>query len=170
MGSLGFGDANCYIWDRWAMVPYCTAQGTVCNRVTLVYNRNWRNIINQLCFNKKINKKEKEYLYVWLDHFTVQQKLTQHCKLTYFNFLNFINKEVLRKKNSTSYIHQRRVYIYIYIVINIWVYEDFIGIIVHILKYLWHFINWRGRVQKFPSNTPKRIYHFVKILWLFYTL
>ena len=25
----GFGDANCYIWNRWAMGSYCTAQGDV---------------------------------------------------------------------------------------------------------------------------------------------
>ena len=25
----GFLDANCYIWNGWAMGAYCTAQGTV---------------------------------------------------------------------------------------------------------------------------------------------
>ena len=38
--SLGFLDANCYVWNGWAMGPYCTAQGTVCDWVTLLYNRN----------------------------------------------------------------------------------------------------------------------------------
>ena len=38
-GSLGFWDANCYIWNRWAMGPYCTAQGTVCDWVTVLYHR-----------------------------------------------------------------------------------------------------------------------------------
>ena len=33
----------------------CIAQGTVWDWVTLLYNRNWRNIVNQLYFNKKIN-------------------------------------------------------------------------------------------------------------------
>ena len=37
--SSGFLDANCYIWNGWAMDAYCTAQGTVCNWVTLLYNR-----------------------------------------------------------------------------------------------------------------------------------
>ena len=32
-GSLGLVDANCYIWNG------CTAQGTACNCVTLLYNR-----------------------------------------------------------------------------------------------------------------------------------
>ena len=26
-----FLDANCYIWSGWAMGPYCTAQGSVCD-------------------------------------------------------------------------------------------------------------------------------------------
>ena len=29
MDSLAFLDANCYIWNGWAMGPYRTAQGTV---------------------------------------------------------------------------------------------------------------------------------------------
>ena len=39
-GDLGFGDANDCIWNGWAMGPYCTAQGTVSDWVTLRYNRN----------------------------------------------------------------------------------------------------------------------------------
>ena len=35
----GLRDANCYIWNGWAMGPYCTAQGNVCDWVTLLYNR-----------------------------------------------------------------------------------------------------------------------------------
>jgi len=32
MGLLGFFlDANCYIWNGWAMGPYCTTQGNVCD-------------------------------------------------------------------------------------------------------------------------------------------
>ena len=31
--------ANCYIWNGWTMGPYCTAQRTVCDWVTLLYNR-----------------------------------------------------------------------------------------------------------------------------------
>ena len=34
-----FFDANCYFWNGWAMGPYCTAQGNVCDWVTLLYNR-----------------------------------------------------------------------------------------------------------------------------------
>ena len=35
----GVLDANCYIWNGWAVGPCCTAQGTVCHWVTLLYNR-----------------------------------------------------------------------------------------------------------------------------------
>ena len=35
----GFLDANCYIWKERAMVPYCTAQGNVCDWVSSLYNR-----------------------------------------------------------------------------------------------------------------------------------
>ena len=35
-GSLGLVDANSYIWNGWAMVPYSTAQGTVYDWVTLL--------------------------------------------------------------------------------------------------------------------------------------
>ena len=28
-------DANCYIWSGWAMGPYCTAQGNVCDCVLI---------------------------------------------------------------------------------------------------------------------------------------
>ena len=42
MGSSRFWDANCYIWNGWAVGPYSIAQGTktVCDWVTLLYNRN----------------------------------------------------------------------------------------------------------------------------------
>ena len=40
------------------MGPYCTAQGPVYDWVTLLYNRNLRNLVNQLHFNKKRNKHE----------------------------------------------------------------------------------------------------------------
>lgn len=40
MGSSGFWDANSYIWDGWALGPYGTAQGSVCNWTTLLYSRN----------------------------------------------------------------------------------------------------------------------------------
>ena len=55
MGSLQF-----YIWNGWVVGPYYTAQGTVCDWVTLLYNRNWRNIVNQLYFNKT---KQKNYMH-----------------------------------------------------------------------------------------------------------
>ena len=35
-GSLGLVDANSNIWNGWALRSYCTAQGTVCDRVTLL--------------------------------------------------------------------------------------------------------------------------------------
>ena len=40
-GSLGLVDQeNCYVRTGWAMGSYCTAKGTVCDWVTLLYNRN----------------------------------------------------------------------------------------------------------------------------------
>ena len=51
-GQFGVLDANCYIWNGWAVGPYCTAQGTVCDWVPSLYNRNWRKIVHQLYFNK----------------------------------------------------------------------------------------------------------------------
>ena len=47
-GSLGLMDA---IWNGWALQSYWTAQGTVYDWVTLLYMRNWRNVVNQLYFN-----------------------------------------------------------------------------------------------------------------------
>ena len=39
-GHLGGGlDANCCIWNGWAMGSFCVAQGNVCDGVTLSYNR-----------------------------------------------------------------------------------------------------------------------------------
>ena len=39
-GYLGvFLDINYYIWNGWAMGSHCTAQGNVCDWVTLLYNR-----------------------------------------------------------------------------------------------------------------------------------
>ena len=31
----GLGDVNCYIWNGWAIGSYRTAQGNVCDWVTL---------------------------------------------------------------------------------------------------------------------------------------
>ena len=63
MENVGLVDANCYIWNGWAMGSYCTAQGTVYDWVTFQYKRNGRNIVNQLYFNKKeFNKFEKTHL------------------------------------------------------------------------------------------------------------
>ena len=39
-GVLALVDTNCNIWNRWAMGSCCIAQGTVCDRITLLYNRN----------------------------------------------------------------------------------------------------------------------------------
>ena len=36
----GFLDANRYIWIGWAVGPWSTAQGTVCDWVTVLYKRN----------------------------------------------------------------------------------------------------------------------------------
>ena len=40
MGSWGLVAKNCNIWSGGEMGSYCTAQGTVCEWVTLLYNRN----------------------------------------------------------------------------------------------------------------------------------
>ena len=64
----GFLDTNCCIWNGRAMGPCCTAQGHVCDWVTLLYNRTWRNTVNHLHFNNNNNlkwkkfKKEKQHL------------------------------------------------------------------------------------------------------------
>ena len=53
-GHLGdLGDTNCYIWNGWAMGPYCTAQGNVCDSVPLLYNKTRRNIVNKVSFTFK---------------------------------------------------------------------------------------------------------------------
>ena len=44
----------------WAMGSYCTAQGTVCDWVNLLYNRNGRNLVNQLHYNNNNNKNRKQ--------------------------------------------------------------------------------------------------------------
>lgn len=38
-GSWGFGDTNGYIWNGQAVGSYCMAQETVCDWVSLLYNR-----------------------------------------------------------------------------------------------------------------------------------
>ena len=48
MESLVFVDANCYLWNGWVLGSYCTAQETIYAQVTLLCNKNGRNIINQL--------------------------------------------------------------------------------------------------------------------------
>ena len=96
MGCLGFLDANFYIWSGWAMGPYCTAWGTVCDWVTLVYNRNWKNIVNQLYFFKKTKptnqKKENNFL------------SNDHLKLgvRWFKVGTLINVTTISKNNKVK--------------------------------------------------------------------
>ena len=52
-GQFGVFDANSYIWNWCAMWPYGIAQGSVSDWATLLYGRNWRNIVNQLHFGQK---------------------------------------------------------------------------------------------------------------------
>ena len=47
---VGLGNADCYVWNGWAMGSYCTVQGNVCDWVTLLYNRTWGNTVNKLYF------------------------------------------------------------------------------------------------------------------------
>ena len=44
----GFFGSKLLFWNGWAMGSYCTAQGTVCDWVTLLYNGTCQNIVNQL--------------------------------------------------------------------------------------------------------------------------
>ena len=55
--------SDCYIWNGWVIGFYYTAQGNVCDWITLLYNRTWWNIVNQLYFDnlkKSANTKNKE--------------------------------------------------------------------------------------------------------------
>ena len=38
--QFGVWDEKCYIWNGWSLRPYCTALGTVCDWINLLYNRN----------------------------------------------------------------------------------------------------------------------------------
>ena len=53
------------------------------------------------------------YVYIYLIHFVVQQKLTQHCKQLYSN--KDVKKNVRWKKNSRwcswGQIHQNRIFL-----------------------------------------------------------
>ena len=42
------------------------------------------------------NVRKRIYIYLWLGHFAVQQKLTEYCEAT------IIEKKILKKKKSTS--------------------------------------------------------------------
>ena len=56
----GMKDNRGHGYTDWAMGSYCITQGSVCEWVTLLYNRTWWNIVNQLYFNnKKIVNKPK---------------------------------------------------------------------------------------------------------------
>ena len=61
------------------MRTYCIAQGIISNLFR-------QNMIED-------SMRTKMYIYVWLGHYAVQQKLTQHCKLT------ITKKEEMVKKN-----------------------------------------------------------------------
>ena len=56
-----------------------------------------------------MDKKKRMCIYVWLGHFTVQQKLTEYCKSTiilksnnYFKTLNKIVFDTQHKKNTSK--------------------------------------------------------------------
>ena len=80
-----FLDAKCCIWNGWAMRPYCTAQGTMCDWVTLLYNRTWRNTVNQLHFNKKITFSLKHILLLTQD----LKELYVRCRYLPSHFISF---------------------------------------------------------------------------------
>ena len=64
--GLGIWDANYYTQGGWTTRPYCVAPRSI-------FNVLWWSIIKKYL---------KELLYVQPRHFSVQQKLTQHCKST----------------------------------------------------------------------------------------
>ena len=64
----GLGDVNSYVWNGWALGSYCTAQGNVCDWVTLLYNRTWWNIVNQLHFNNNNNNNKRSKYSEWDTH------------------------------------------------------------------------------------------------------
>ena len=72
----GFLDANCYIWYGWATGSYWTAQGNVCDWVTLLYNRTWQDIVNQLYFNNNNNKEKRKNKIL---KYKLSKRSTQFC-------------------------------------------------------------------------------------------
>ena len=70
IGSLGLADANHYIQSGQKTGSHCTAQGTVLN------------ILRQTIMEKNMKKNTYIYMYIYLNHFPVQQKPTQQCKST----------------------------------------------------------------------------------------
>ena len=65
-GIWGLVDANYYMYKQWA--PTVQHRGLY----LVSWDRPWWKIIW-----------ERECIYVWLDHYAVQQKLTQHCNWLY---------------------------------------------------------------------------------------
>ena len=57
---------------------------------------NWVTELNWIIDNGK--ESEKEYIYIWLNHFVVHLKLTQHCKST---IVQLREKGICRKKSPS---------------------------------------------------------------------
>ena len=76
--NLGLMDANCYIWNGWTMGLYCTAQGTVCDWITLLHNKLKKHckstiIENVFQFSHVLLVQLFSLLYniTWFEHITV---------------------------------------------------------------------------------------------------
>ena len=65
----------------------CITQGTQCSVVTQIGGK---------------SKKEGIYVYIWLIHFILQQKLTQHCKAT---ILQLKKKKRSNRSTLNTFIH-----------------------------------------------------------------
>ena len=67
----------------------CIAQGTICNHL-------WWNMM-------KDNVRKRMCIYVWLGHFVVQKKLTEHCKSTIIEKIKILKKCKTCKQTFVSF-------------------------------------------------------------------
>ena len=88
-GHLGdfFLDANCYIWNGWAVWSYWSTQRNECDWVTWLYNRSWWNTVNQLYCNNNNNNKEKKKEEFWQG--------SSHCSSEVTNLISIHENEGL---------------------------------------------------------------------------
>ena len=90
--SLGLVDANCCIWSGSAMRCCCRAQGTLSSHL-------WRTMTEG-----NVRKRMCIYMYVWLGHSAVQQKLTEHYKSTTIK----IFKKKVKHKACETWLYKKQ--------------------------------------------------------------